>query len=114
MTLDGFGEHSCTRLVWGTLLYALGFGNTLGFHCVGVGEDCKNRGAFAASSTGPAADQIPQTWPPWHADAAGRKNRLDEDDDARTEMISSLSLLSDFKQKSRHHFVQFNRLFDRC
>lgn len=43
-----------------------------------------------------------------------RKNRLDEDDDARTEMISSLSLLSDFKQKSRHHFVQFNRLFDRC
>ena len=39
---------------------------------------------------------------------------LDEDDDARTEMISSLSLLSDFKQKSRHHFVQFNRLFDRC
>ena len=62
-----FGEHSCTRLVLGTLL---DFG-------VGVGEDCKNRVVFAASSTGPAADQIPQTWPPWHADAAGRKNRLD-------------------------------------
>ena len=62
-----FGEHSCTRLVLGTLL---DFG-------VGVGEDCKNRFVFAASSTGPGADQILQAWPLWHADAAGRKNRLD-------------------------------------
>ena len=40
--------------------------------------------------------------------------KMDEDDDARTEMISRLILLSDFKQKSRHYFAQFNRLFDRC
>ena len=55
-----FGEHSCTRLVLGTLLDFV----------VGVGEDCQNRVVFAALSTGPAADQTPQTW-------AGRKNRLD-------------------------------------